>query len=89
MKTRNSLLWVGVPLALLAFGSVANATTEGRQMLPNLDCETLKGQDFSTMDLYALQEKWGACFRTITVAHDATRGCPMHERVVALEEATD
>ena len=85
MKTRNSLLWTGVPLVLLAFGSVAHATTEGRQALPNLDCETLMGQDYSTMDLYALQEKWGDCFRTILVAHDAKPGCPMHQSAATKE----
>lgn len=82
MKTRNSLLWLGAPMALLALGSGANATAEGRQPLPNLDCETLTGQDYTTMDLHAVQEKWNACFRTITVAHETAPGCPMHQQAL-------
>jgi hypothetical protein len=63
MKVRNELIWLSIPLLVMALAAHADDPKARVKGTLQVDCEALAHEDFSTIDLMELRAMWRQCLQ--------------------------
>jgi hypothetical protein len=75
MNARCQLVCMAAALMLIVSASQAGEPATRAVAKPEVDCESLKHMDYSTMDLVALRAMERACAQQVRVAHAMACKC--------------
>jgi hypothetical protein len=75
MNARYNLVYLAVALMLIAPALQAGEPPTRATAGPQVDCQSLKDMDYSTMDLFAVRAMERECAQSVRVAQESACKC--------------